>query len=215
MDGVRNQQVQRNLSVKMIANPKLDPPTLIGAHVRLRPIQAKDAAIYSLCTPIETFKFFVTQIPSEQSELGFKKYVDFIIDSPTTQGFTCELVENDRVVGGTTLMDIRPSDDHVEIGMTWYSPDLRGTYVNPECKYLLLTYAFEVLGCQKVTLKCDNRNELSKSAILKLGAKHEGVLRRHRFTENGEWRDTSYYGIVYEEWPNIKAGLEARLETFE
>ena len=112
-------------------------------------------------------------------------------------------------------MDIRTSDDHVEIGMTWYAPDFRGTFVNPECKYLLLMYAFEELGCQKVTLKCDNRNERSKSAILRLGAKHEGILRRHRFTDNGEWRDTSFYGIVVEEWPEVKAGLSKRLADYE
>jgi len=199
----------------MIENPKLNPPVLVGKHVRLRPVVVSDAATYAAVTPIETFKFYATQIPMEQSESGFRAFVDFIVDSPNVQGFACELLETGQVIGGSTFMDIRPADEHVEVGMTWYTPEWRGTFVNPECKLLMLTYAFEVLGCAKVTLKCDNRNENSKAAILKLGAKHEGVLRRHRMTDFGDWRDTSYYGILSEEWPGVKAGLDRRLQQFE
>ena len=198
----------------MIPDPKLNPPTLSGKHVRLRPINEGDAAIYALVTPISTFQYYATAMPLEQSEAGFRRYVDVILNSPNIQGFTCEILATSEVVGGTTYMDIRLADEHVEIGMTWYSPNWRGTFVNPECKLLLLTYAFESLGCTKVTLKCDNRNEWSKSAILKLGAKHEGVLRRHKITDIGEWRDTSYYSILKEEWPGVKAGLEERLRGF-
>lgn len=199
----------------MIQDPKLNPPKLEGSYVRLRPIRHDDARIYASITPVETFKFFATKIPKDQSESGFQPYVDFIIQSPNIQGFSCELVESGDVVGGTTYMDIRPADDHVEIGMTWYSPSSRGSYVNPECKLLLLQYAFEELGCQKVTLKCDDRNEHSKAAILKLGAKHEGVLRRHKLTDFGDFRDTSHYGILCDEWLPIKQKLLERLQAFE
>ena len=199
----------------MIADPKLNPATLVGEHVRLRPIQSSDAAAYSAVTPVETFRYFVTQIPKGQSTDGFQSYVDFIIENANIQGFTCELIADGTVVGGTTLMDIRPKDDQVEIGMTWYAPTMRGTFVNPECKLLLLSYAFEVLGCTKVTLKCDNRNERSKRAILKLGAVHEGVLRRHRMTDFGDYRDTSYYGIFCEDWPSVKDNLMMRLSAHE
>jgi N-acetyltransferase len=199
----------------MIENPKINPPTLVGSHVRLRPIRQEDAGVYALATPIETFKFFATQIPNDQSESGFRPYVDFILASPSIQGFSCELIETGDLVGGTTFMDIRPSDDHVEIGMTWYSPKVRGSFVNPECKLLLLQYAFEILGCQKVTLKCDYRNERSKAAILKLGAKHEGVLRRHKLTDFGDFRDTSYYGILCDEWLPVKQRLLERLQAYE
>jgi RimJ/RimL family protein N-acetyltransferase len=199
----------------MIPNPKLDPPTLTGQFVRLRPVVSGDAAVYAAATPIETFRYYVSQMPKEQSEKGFRAFVDFIVDSPNVQGFACELLRTGEVIGGSTFMDIRLTDCHVEVGMTWYKPEWRGTFVNPECKLLMLTYAFETLGCVKVTLKCDNRNENSKAAILKLGAKHEGVLRRHKITDLGEWRDTSYYGILSEEWPEVKAKLEARLAQYE
>lgn len=195
----------------MIENPKLNPPTLVGKKVRLRPVVPTDAAVYAAVTPIETFQYYATQIPKSRSEDGFRAFVDFIVDSPNVQGFACELIETGEVIGGSTFMDIRPVDEHVEVGMTWYAPEWRGTFVNPECKFLMLSYAFETLGCTKVTLKCDNRNENSKAAILKLGAKHEGVLRRHRFTDLGEWRDTSYYGILKEEWPSVKEKLLGRL----
>lgn len=198
----------------MISDPKLNPPTLAGEHVRLRPIHDGDAATYASVTPISTFQYYATAMPTEQSEAGFRRYVDVILKSPNIQGFSCELLTTGEVVGGTTYLDIRLADEHVEIGMTWYSPKWRGTFVNPECKLLLLEYAFETLGCTKVTLKCDNRNEPSKGAILKLGAKHEGVLRRHKITDIGEWRDTSFYSILKEEWPLAKARLEERLSGF-
>lgn len=198
----------------MIPDPKQNPPILTGKHVRLRPTEASDAAIYAAVTPISTFKYYATAMPLEQSEAGFRRFVDIIVDSPSVQGFTCELIATGEVVGGTTFMDIRLADEHVEVGMTWYVPQWRGTFVNPECKLLMLTHAFEVFGCTKVTLKCDNRNEHSKSAILKLGAKHEGILRRHRMTDVGEFRDTSYYSILKEEWPAVKTKLQERLREF-
>lgn len=198
----------------MIQSPKNNPPTLRGERVRLRPIEPNDAAVYAATTPIDTFRYYVTSMPFEQTENGFRPYVDFILESPTTQGFTCELLSTNEAVGGSTFMDIRPADDHVEIGMTWYAPKWRGTFVNPECKLLMLSYAFENLGCAKVTLKCDNRNERSKGAILRLGAIQEGVLRRHRLTQLGEFRDTAYFGILREEWSTVKLALEERLSNF-
>lgn len=199
----------------MIAHPKSNPPTLIGKHVRLRPVVASDAATFASITPIETFRYYVTSIPTEQSEAGFEPFVGFILNSPVTLGFACELLETGQVVGSSCYLDIRPEDDHVEIGMTWYAPEWRGTFVNPECKLLLLGYAFEQLGCAKVTIKCDNRNEHSKAAIQKLGAVYEGTLRKHRLNQFGEMRDTAYYGILREEWPAVKAGLEERLKKYE
>ncbi|HLO99235.1 MAG TPA: GNAT family protein, partial [Fimbriimonas sp.] len=82
----------------------------------------------------------------------------------------------------------------------------------PEAKLLMLTHAFETLGCQKVTLKCDARNRRSANAILKLGAKAEGQLRNHRLNHLGEWRDTAYFGILHSEWESVKTGLLERLK---
>ena len=182
----------------MIANPKLNPVTLYGKRVLLRPVQESDAANFAVIAPIETFRYYVSSVPKTQTPEGFEPYVRFILDSPNILGYACESLESGQVLGASSYLDIRPEDDHVEIGMTWYAPEWRGTYVNPECKLLMLTYAFQVLGCEKVTLKCDDRNEHSKAAILKLGAKFEGTLRRHRRTDFEEMRDTTYFGILKE-----------------
>jgi RimJ/RimL family protein N-acetyltransferase len=99
----------------------------------------------------------------------------------------------------------------VEIGSTWYTPDVWGTRVNPECKLLLLAHAFDALGMNRVSLCTDARNARSQAAIEKLGAVKEGVLRSHMVTQGGRIRDSVLYSIVIEEWPEVKARLAARL----
>lgn len=192
-------------------HPKLNPPILVGTRVRLRPALLTDLDDYVAKAPVDTFRYFVSNIPSEQSSEGFRAYLTNLLQDSSILPFTCELLDDDSIVGGTTYLDIRPSDKHVEIGSTWYAPEYRGTFVNPECKFLLLQYAFETLGCIKVTLKCDNRNERSKRAIQKLGAKPEGVLRNHKINDFGEYRNTAYFGIIDSEWPEVKSKLMERL----
>jgi N-acetyltransferase len=195
----------------MILNPKLDPPTLEGSHLLLQPISMGDVKELSKVTTLETFRYFVSPTPSEQSESGFQALVQYMIETPSIQGFIIRERNTQTVIGSTSFLDIRPEDDHVEIGMTWYGLEWRGTLVNPECKLLLLTYAFESLHCERVTLKCDARNEHSKRAILKLGAKLEGTLRKHRRTSVGYMRDTTYFSIIQEEWSDVKSQLIERL----
>ncbi len=195
----------------MISNPKLDPPTLEGMHVLLLPIAMEDVAELSKVTDLETFQYFVSPTPSEQSEAGFQSLVQYLIETPSIQGFVIRDKKSQGVIGSTSFLDIRSEDDHVEIGMTWYGQQWRGTLVNPECKLLLLTYAFDNLNCERVTLKCDDRNEHSKSAILKIGAKLEGTFRKHRRTSTGYMRDTTYFSILQDEWPEVRSQLKERL----
>jgi RimJ/RimL family protein N-acetyltransferase len=195
-------------------NPKLNPPSLVGNSLLLRPTIFSDVDEFAKVVPIDTFEYFVSSRPTSQTSDGFTPMVKYMLDSSDIQGFTIEDIKTGRVIGSSSYLDIRPNDKHVEIGMTWYIPTCRGTVVNPECKFLLLQHAFEDLGCVKVTLKCDDRNERSKAAILKLGAKFEGTLRKHRTTDTGYVRDTSYYGILADEWPPIKEHLLARIAAF-
>jgi RimJ/RimL family protein N-acetyltransferase len=125
--------------------------------------------------------------------------------------FAVRLRGGGRLVGGTSYLD--PSERHrrVEIGSTWYAPDVWGGVVNPECKLLLLGHAFEELGCNRVSLVTDVRNERSQAAIAKLGAVREGVLRSHMLTQGGRVRDSVLFSIVAAEWPTVRAGLAARL----
>jgi RimJ/RimL family protein N-acetyltransferase len=115
-----------------------------------------------------------------------------------------------RAIGSTRLLDVRPADRQVEIGSTFLARDCWRTPANTESKYLLLTYCFERLECVRVALKTDGRNVRSQEAIARLGAVREGVLRKH-VNVRGYQRDTVYFSILAEEWPAVKARLQARL----
>ena len=115
-----------------------------------------------------------------------------------------------RAIGSTRLLDVRPADRQVEIGSTFLGRDYWRTPANTESKYLFLRHCFESLGCVRVALKTDGRNLRSQEAIARLGAVREGVLRRHMRIKNYQ-RDTVYFSILDDEWPAVKARLQARL----
>ena len=117
-----------------------------------------------------------------------------------------------RVVGSTRYLDIRPHDRSIEIGYTWLAPAVQRTTINTECKLLLLRHAFETQSAGRVQLKTDSRNLKSQTAIARLGAMREGVLRRNMRTRNDVFRDTVYFSILVEEWPAVRARLESRLQ---
>lgn len=115
-----------------------------------------------------------------------------------------------KVVGQTCYLDLRLADRGVEIGGTWYAPEVQGTAINPAAKLLLLDHAFAA-GIVRVQLKTDILNRRSRAAIEKLGAQYEGALRKHRQRPDGTWRDTVYYSILDDEWPVLRERLAQRL----
>jgi len=117
------------------------------------------------------------------------------------------------VAGATRYMNIMPNDRGLEIGGTWYGPEFQRTVVNTECKYLLLSHAFETLGCIRVQLKTDLRNQRSQKAIERIGAVKEGVLRNHMILPNGHYRHSVYYSILDTEWPEVKRRIEGMIES--
>jgi RimJ/RimL family protein N-acetyltransferase len=125
--------------------------------------------------------------------------------------FAVRRLTDHALVGSTSYLDPLPRHGRVEIGSTWYRPEVWGTAVNPECKLLLLTHAFEVMGMNRVSLCTDVRNTRSQAAIEKLGAVKEGILRAHMVTQGGRVRDSVLYSIVAADWPAVKARLTARL----
>ncbi|MEI7577882.1 MAG: GNAT family protein [Armatimonadota bacterium] len=188
-------------------------PTLTGRTVRIRPLRREDANLLAGITSLDTFKYYVTSVPTSQDPEGWQPFVDYILETPTIHGQVIEDLQTGQILGMSNYLDIREIDRQVEIGMTWYIEERRGTTLNPEAKLLLLTHAFETLGCIKVTLKADDRNAHSKAAILKLGAKPEGVFKKHRLTPWDEFRDTAWFAIMAEDWPEVKQSLLARLKT--
>jgi RimJ/RimL family protein N-acetyltransferase len=116
------------------------------------------------------------------------------------------------VAGATRYLNIMPKDRGLEVGGTWYGLDFQRTPVNTECKYLLLTHAFETLNCIRVQIKTDSRNVRSQKAIERIGAVKEGILRNHMILPSGHYRHSVFYSIIDSEWEKVKKNLEAMLD---
>jgi len=129
--------------------------------------------------------------------------------------FAVRLLASGELIGSTSYLDPVPLHKRVEIGATWYRPDMWASVVNPECKLLLLAHAFDTLGFNRVQLVTDLRNTRSQAAIAKLGATREGVLRSHMITRGGRVRDSVLFAIVAMDWPQVKERLMTRLAAFE
>lgn len=189
------------------------PVTLRGHGVILEPLEpfeTRHAAALLAATPRDTFRYFLSW-PEDWSPEGFAAFLAKHTSLPNSLFFVVREEKTGEVVGSTAFLDILPAHRHAEIGATWYAANARGTRVNPACKLLMLTHAFEAMSCERVTLKCDGRNERSQRAIAKLGAVREGVLRKHRILQDGFVRDTVYFGITRADWPAVRQRLTARV----
>ena len=127
--------------------------------------------------------------------------------------FAVRRLSDGAVVGTTSLYEINPAYRRCEIGSTFYRPQARGGAINPACKRLLLGHAFEA-GAVRVEIITDAVNAQSQAAILKLGAKAEGVLRKHKITWTGRIRDTALFAVTDDDWPEVRDGLDRRLAAF-
>jgi RimJ/RimL family protein N-acetyltransferase len=126
--------------------------------------------------------------------------------------FAVRRLSDGELVGSSRFLNVRPYDRVVEIGWTWFDPRVWRSGVNVETKLLQMTHAFEALGCVRVELKTDARNERSRAAMAALPAQFEGVLRKHMIIPGVGQRDSAYYSVIDSEWPEVRANLERRLE---
>lgn len=117
-----------------------------------------------------------------------------------------------RPVGSTRFLNIEPAHRRLEIGYTWLAPAWQRTAVNSEAKLLLLSHAFESLGALRVEFKTDSRNAGSRRALAGIGAMEEGTLRRHMLVQDGDRRDSVYFSVIAEEWPEVRQRLHERVE---
>lgn len=129
--------------------------------------------------------------------------------------FVAVHLQSGRVAGATRYLNIMPKDRGLEVGGTWYGPEFQRTAVNTECKYLLLTHAFETLKAIRVQIKTDSLNLRSQKAIERIGAVKEGVLRNHMILPDGRIRHSVFYSIVDSEWAGVKKNLETMLARYE
>lgn len=190
------------------------PVTLEGRHVRLEPLADRHADDLFAGGREGDFWAFMPRGPFIDLADAHTWISDTLRKSAAGDQVVFSIVDRatGRVVGTTRYMDIRRADRALEIGWTWIPPAHQRTALNTECKYLLLRHAFEALGAIRVQLKTDGRNLRSQRAIERLGAVREGVLRRQRMTWTGYVRDTVYYSILEDEWPAVRARLEAMMD---
>lgn len=191
----------------------VQPLTLTGHIVRLEPLRVEHAPGLMAAAEPALFKFS-PQAPAEWSIDGFCKDIEKLNAMPDVVAFAIVHQASDQVIGRTTYMDIRDRHRGLEIGRTWIARPHQGTAVNPEMKYLLLRHAFEELDAIRVQLLTALENLHSQSAIAKLGAVREGVLRNHMVLPDGRFRDSVVFSITSNEWPGVKERLEARLAPF-
>lgn len=191
----------------------LDPVTLDGESVRLEPLsrEAHLSALQSAGSDSDIFQWFVEDHSSPEAMEQFVDHAVAAREAGTALPFATVDQATDEVVGSTRFGNIAPNHRRVEIGWTWLTPSAQRTPANTEAKYMMLTHAFEEWDCLRVELKTDSRNEQSRAAIERIGATEEGVLRKHIQGHQGT-RDTVYYSIIDEEWPDVKADLEAKLD---
>ena len=188
--------------------------------MRLEPLtQAHAEPLIAAASDGELWNTQVTIIPSRA---GMKDYIEFALDG-LARGRELPFVivrrdwsasgslARDEVVGTTRFYEIRPQDRAAAIGYTWLAKSAQRTLVNTESKLLLLTHAFEHWRCNRVELITDVLNEQSRAAILRLGAKQEGILRKHLILPSGRVRDSVIFSILDDEWPEVKERLQNRL----
>jgi RimJ/RimL family protein N-acetyltransferase len=190
------------------------PVTLEANGLRLEPLGPQHAdALREAAQDGELWKLRITSVPEPHN---VETYIATAIDMrPSRLAFAVVDAASGQVLGTTSYHDIVPSIDRAEIGYTWYRRSVQRTHVNTTCKLLLLTHAFETLGCAVVGFRTDNFNHASQAAIERLGAKKDGVIRHHAVRRDGTVRDTVMYSIVRGEWPEVKAQLRYLLARRE
>ncbi len=185
---------------------------LAGTYVTLEPIEERHAPDLFAAMQDEEVCRYLTWPPPTRLEETLTLIREAREAMARNQSIVFAQVWNEtgRAIGSTRLLDVRPADRQVEIGATFLARSHWRTPANTESKLLFLTHCFERLGCVRVALKTDGRNVRSQEAIARLGAVREGTLRRHMLVR-GYQRDTVYFSILDDEWPAVKARLEARL----
>ena len=190
-----------------------ETPTLEGELVRLEPLaRDHEDGLWEASRDERTWTWLSIHQPRTRVELT--EYLDAALANAEA-GLELPLAtirrEDGRVVGSTRYLALRPEHRSVEIGWTWLHPDAWGTGINVEAKLLMLEHAFERLGCHRVELKTDARNERSRAAMAALPAQFEGVHRKQMLVKDRQRRDSAWYSVLDDEWPDVRANLLRRL----
>ena len=186
----------------------VEPITLALGGVMLVPLMlAHEAGLTAAAADGELWNIRVTSVPEPENT---RKYIEDALamrEAGNRFAFAVTDTATGKVLGSSSYHDILPGVKRVEIGYTWYAKSVQRSHINTTSKLLLLTHAFEVLGCHVVGWRTDNFNFASQAAIERLGAKKDGVIRGHALRRDGTIRDTVMYSLRSGEWPEVKAQL--------
>lgn len=195
----------------MIARMEITATELEGRLIRLEPLAwAHRDGLQAAADDSRIWPYMFLDGSGENFEPWFVQ-AHGAHDSGRECHFVVRVRESGAIVGSSRYINLAPEHKRLEIGSTWYAPSVWGGFVNPECKLLMMTHAFETLGVNRIDFRCDGRNNRSRKALHRLGAVEEGVLRRHMIVQHGYVRDTVQFGVTTDDWPGIKAGLVERL----
>ncbi len=195
---------------------EISPVTLEGKHVRLEPLTTNHLdALCSFGLDEDLWRWSPVPIRTREE---LRAYVETALKEQAA-GVSLPFATIDRAshraAGSTRFGSIDKLNHRVEIGWTWVGREWQRSAVNTEAKYLMLRHAFETLGCMRVEFKTDSLNERSRNAILRIGARQEGIFRNHMATSSGRIRHSVYFSIIDEEWPAVKRDLEEKLARHE
>lgn len=186
----------------------VEPVTLSGRGIDLTPLTfGHEAGLRAAAADGELWQLRVTSVPEPEQT---RTYIETALEAREAGNrfaFAVRESTTGTVLGSTSYHDILPAVKRVEIGWTWYAKSVQRSHVNTTCKLLMLTHAFEVLGCHVVGWRTDNFNFASQQAIERLGARKDGVIRGHSLRRDGTIRDTVMYSLRAGEWPEVKAQL--------
>ena len=193
---------------------QVEPVTLEGAHVRLEPMREAHAdGLVAAGCGFGIFRFFPFSLDAEDAMRGYVKLNVAAVASGAVLPFVTTLRATNRIVGATSFLAIEPAHKRLEIGATWITPSHQRSPVNSEVKLLQLSHCFEVLGCNRVEFKTDERNQKSRDALARIGAKEEGRFRAHMVMPDGHLRTSVWFSVIAPEWPAVKLALVARLRA--
>ena len=190
----------------------VEPVTLAGKLVTLQPLEREhEAELRNAASDGELWRLWFTSVPAPDAVADYigvalamrdKGAMPLVVRDNATQ----------QLIGCTRYFNVEPEHRRLEIGYTWYSKRAQRTGVNTACKLLMLSHAFETLGCIAVEFRTSWFNHASRTAIARLGARQDGVLRNHQITPDGVYRDTVVFSILESEWPAVKRHLRFELE---
>lgn len=191
---------------------RIEPVELSGEIVRLQPLRIEHLPeLWRAARDRSLWRWTANRV---ETVADLCRYVETALNEQqrgVSLPFATVEKSSSRVVGSTRFGNIDWHNRRAEIGWTWINPQWQRTAINTEAKFLMLRHAFEIWRCVRVELKTDVLNEKSRNAILRLGAKEEGVLRQHLITDSGRLRDTVYFSIIDSEWAAVKENLLAKL----